>query len=169
MSDAGHTLHKETRAAHLLRERLKAEFVGDPELAASMVEGETGIHEAIEGAARAVFEDTGRLEGIEAMIKTLEGRRDRIKDRIEIMRAAICVAMQEAEIPKKDLGFCTVTRKPVTQSALIIDESLIPSDYWKSQEPKLDKRAVLAALKDKIEIPGAALSNGDETIQMKWS
>jgi hypothetical protein len=169
MSEAGHELHKETRAAKLLRERLKAEFAGDPELAASMIEGETGIHEAIDEAARAVFEDTGRLTALDTMIDALVIRKDRIEQRILTMRAAICVAMQEAEIPKKDLGFCTVTRKPVPQSAQITDESQIPADYWKPQDPKLDKKAVLAALKAKVEIPGAALSNGGETIQMKWS
>lgn len=169
MSEAGHELHKETRAAKLLRERLKAEFARDPELAASMIEGETGIHEAIEEAAKAVFEDTGRLAGLDTMIDALVTRKDRIEQRIGIMRTAICVAMQEAEIPTKDLGFCTVTRKPLPQSAQITDEAQIPADYWKPQDPKLDKRAVLAALKAKVEIPGAALSNGGEAIQMKWS
>lgn len=169
MSEAGHELHKETKAARLLRERLKAEFEGDPELAASMIEGETGIHEAIEEAAKAVFEDTGRLAGLKTMIDGLTARRERIAERIKVMREAICVAMQEAEIPKKDLGFCTVTRKPVPQSALVTDEALVPAGYWKSQDPTLDKRALLAALKTGAEIPGAALSNGGETIQMKWS
>lgn len=169
MSDAGHELHKETKAARLLRERLKAEFEGDPELAASTIEGETGIHEAIEEAAKAVFEDTGRLAGLKTMIDGLTTRRDRIADRIEVMREAICVAMQEAEIAKKDLGFCTVTRKPVPQSARITDEALVPSIYWKPQDPRLDKRELLTALKAGTAIPGAELSNGGETIQIKWS
>lgn len=169
MSEAGHELHKETKAARLLRERLKEEFKSDPELAASMIEGETDIHEALEAAAKSVFEDTGRLVGIKTMLDGLEARRERIETRIEIMREAICVAMQMAEIPKKDLGFCTVTRKPVPQSAQITDEALVPSIYWKPQEPKLDKRELLTALKAGATIPGAALGNGGETIQMKWS
>lgn len=166
--DAGHTLHTETRAAQLLRDRLKAEFADDPDLAASMIEGETNIHEAIITAAKAVFEDEGRAAGIKTMIEALQSRKGRIEKRMEIMRAAICVAMLEAGVKSKDYGFVTATVKPLPPTAIIADEASIPSSFWKAQEPKLDKRAVLAALKEG-PVPGAELSNGGETIALKWS
>lgn len=161
-------LTAEVRAAQLLRARLKEEFADDPELAASMIEGETGIHEAIEAAAKAVFEDEGRIEAIHAMIGKLQTRKSRIENRVEIMRAAICVAMLEAAIKTKDYGFCTVTVKPLPPAAIIADEAAVPSEYWRPQEPRLDRRAVLTALKQGA-VPGAELSNGGETIAIKWS
>lgn len=168
MNGLANDLTQEARAVQILRERFKEEFADDPDLAASMIEGETDIHETIAAAANAVFEDEGRIAGIKTMIDALQGRKSRIEKRIEVMRAAICVALQQAAIKSKDYGFCTVTLKPLPPSAIITDEAAIPSSFWKPQEPKIDKRAILAALKDG-KVPGAELSNGGETVALKWS
>jgi hypothetical protein len=66
------------------------------------------------------------------------------------------------------LPLCTITRKAVPPKAQITDEAQIPSRFWKRADPTLDKKAILDALKDKEIIPGAVLSNGTETVQVKW-
>jgi Siphovirus Gp157 len=50
---------------------------------------------------------------------------------------------------------------------LILDEAILPAKFWKAQDPKLDKKAVLDALKAKEDVPGASLSNGGETISIR--
>ena len=50
-----------------------------------------------------------------------------------------------------------------------MDETLIPANYWKLQEPKLDRKALLSDLKAEEVIQGLGLSNGGQTIQFKWS
>jgi hypothetical protein len=52
--------------------------------------------------------------------------------------------------------------------AIILNEADIPSKFWKAQDPKLDRKAVLDALKAKEAVAGAELSNGGETIQIRW-
>lgn len=164
-----HELFVATNAARALSDRLRAEFAGDPELAASMIEGETTIHEALEAAAKAIFEDVARIASIDSMISNLATRKERIQARVEIMRTAMSVALQEAAIKTKDCGFCTLSLKALPPSLVITDEAAIPSSYWKATEPKLDKKAVLAALKGKQAVAGAELSNGGETLAIKWS
>ena len=51
--------------------------------------------------------------------------------------------------------------------AEIVDESMIPSKFWKPSDPKLDRKAVLEALKAKEDVPSATLSNGSETLMVR--
>jgi hypothetical protein len=97
----------------------------------------------------------------------LAARRDRIEKRIALRKVAILVAMQSGEIQKIETPAGTISRKAVPPSALILDEAAIPAEFWKPQDPKLDKKAVLDALKAKQDVPGAQLSNGGETIQTR--
>jgi hypothetical protein len=54
---------------------------------------------------------------------------------------------------------------------IVTDDFLVPPEFWERQDPKLDKAALLAALKraDAMgeNIPGACLSEPGTTIQIK--
>jgi hypothetical protein len=75
--------------------------------------------------------------------------------------------MQSGEIKTVETPAGTITRKSVPPSVLIVDEAAIPADYWKPSDPKLDKKAVGEALKAGREVPGAMMSNGGETLQVR--
>ena len=49
----------------------------------------------------------------------------------------------------------------------VVEESAIPAGYWRPQPPKLDRQAVLVALKDGVSVPGAALSSPAPTIAVR--
>ena len=68
--------------------------------------------------------------------------------------------MGQAEMRKMELPQATISLRAVPPKAEITDEALVPSKFWKAQDPKLDKKAVLDALKGKEDVPGASLSNG---------
>jgi hypothetical protein len=63
----------------------------------------------------------------------------------------------------------TLSLRAVPASVVLTNEADIPSAFWKTGEPKLDKRAVLATLKEKKPVPGATLSNGGSVLALKWS
>jgi hypothetical protein len=63
----------------------------------------------------------------------------------------------------------TLSLRAVAVSVIVIDETEIPTKFWKASAPKLDKRAVLEALKAKETVPGASLSNGGQTLALTWS
>ena len=167
MTDVSHRLIQETKAAEILREQIKAIAGDDEVLIADTVEGETSIHELLNRVVEQIVTDGGLVTGIETLVKRLKERQDRIEKRIAWFRTAAASAMEVAAIKSKETPSGTISLKAVPPSAVITDEAAIPSDYWKAQAPKLDKKAVLAALKDGIKVPGAELGNGGSTVQLR--
>lgn len=168
MSDAGHALHRETEAAKVLLATYRDILADDDQARADMVEGETNIQEAIRTGLVRLAEIRAMGVGIDDMVDRLKTRRDRLSSQQESLREAILMAMEIAGLPKFETDVGTITRKRTPPSVVVVDEADIPSNYWKPSDPKLDKRALLDALKGGETIPGAQLSNGGETIQVRW-
>lgn len=168
MADVDHLLHKHTKAAEVLKEHIrKIAGEDDTDLIRDMIEGETPLRNLIAWGAEQNVTDAGMVDGLKEAIAKLIDRKARIEQRIELRRVALLAAMQTAEIQKIETPAGTLSRKAVPPTALILEESLIPSAYFVAQDPKLDKRAVLVALKEGKEVPGAQLSNGGETLQVR--
>lgn len=163
-----HDLRRETEAAKTLRAQLRDIIGDDQELAADMVEAETDLHEAIGDAIGFLVSDSAAIIGLDDMIKKLKARQDRIAARIETMRVALSVALTQAGRKTFEHPCATISLKAVPAKVIVTDETVIPSKYWK-MEPKLDKQAIKSDLKDKQDIPGTQLSNGGETIQVRFT
>ena len=102
------------------------------------------------------------LAGITSKAEDLAARKKRIEDRIGRKRAMIEQAMVIGELPKMELATCTLSTRKTAPKLIVEDEALIPSKFWKTPDPVLDKKALNDALRaDGAEpIPGASLSNG---------
>lgn len=167
MTDLSHRLHEETKAADVLRAQL-AEIAGDDEtLIRDTIEGDTSLRDLISLVAEQIVADDGLVDGLAVAVKRLADRKARIEHRISMTRVAIMAAMESAGIKSLDTPAGKLTVKATPPAALIFDEAIVPADYWKPQDPKLDKKAVLAALKEGREVPGAQLSNGGQTLQIR--
>jgi len=171
MADANHRLHKEIIAAKTLLAQL-ADIIGDDkEFAADVVEAETSLNEAIDAVVQRLVDDVAAVKGLETMIADFARRKDRIAARIDNMRTALCVALEQSGKKKIEHPAVTLSLRSVPASVQVTEESAIPSAYWKTPEPKLDKQALLKALKDlkpDEKIPGATLSNGGVCVALKW-
>lgn len=167
MTDMSHRLIQETKAAEILREQIKATASDDEQLVADMIQGETSIHELLAKVVEQITTDGGLVKGIDETVKRLKERQDRIEKRIGWFRTAAATAMEVAAIKKLEAPAGTITLKAVPPSVVITDEAAIPSAFWKVPEPRLDKKAVLDALKDNVAVPGAELGNGGQTIQIR--
>lgn len=164
------SLTQETSAATALIEQLRDLIAdGDEDLVSNAVEGETNLHEAIANAFARLAELNGLMDGIAGMMASLKDRGERFEKQRDRIREAIAVAMEAGQIKRLELPIGTISLRAVPPSVQVIDEAAIPTRYWKPQEPKLDKRALLAALKADASIPGALLSNGGQTIQVTFS
>lgn len=174
-------LQQQIEAARVLREQLSA--LGDEELIRDSIEGETGLLEMIGSMVRHDGEDAASINGLSAYIADLGKRKDRIKKRVETRRGLVAVALEQAGLKSLETPFGTPALSPIAPSVIVTDESLIPARYFIPQAPCLDKRWLLAVLKEtaaarvtasKIDdadlratvqaglknIPGAELSNG---------
>lgn len=169
MSDVRHKLRDEAAAASVLLANLRDVVVDDEDAILGLVEGETGLLEAITAADARLAEIDAHVEALSGRLKSLAERKSRFENQAELIRSAICLAMGMAELKKLELPTATISRKTTPAKAMIIEEADIPPTYFKPQPPKLDKKAVLDALKDGQFVPGAVLSNGAETLQVRRS
>lgn len=164
MSDVVRELTREAEAARTLLLNIRDVIGDDEQAAADAVEGETSFNEAcskaVERNAQLVAYDSALGDQIDA----LTVRRNRFRKQADGIRTALAAALVQAGIKKLELPVATLSIRPITPSVVVVDEASIPSDFWKRGEPKLDRKALLAALKDKQDIPGATLSNGGETL-----
>lgn len=171
MSQAGHDLYREMEAAKILLAQI-ADIIGDDEEAkADVVEGETNLVEAIDLAVQQLVDDMAAIKGLNDYIDRLVNRKERLQDRVANFRAALAVAMEQAGKKKIDHPAVTLSLRAVPASVTVLEEAAIPSKFFKKPEPpapKLDKRAVLEALKAKHDVPGCVLSNGGQTLAMRW-
>lgn len=160
------SLNKEIESAKLLAANM-ADIIGDDmDLLSDMIEGETGLFEIIDRAIKRV----GELEAIAASIDEYSGklasRKSRLKKQSDTLRSAVITAMSVAGKDSMELPSATISVKATPRKLVIIDEALIPAEYWKPSDPKLDRKALLAAVKDD-KVPGAERDNGGETLSIR--
>lgn len=168
-SDRGvsYQLRQETEAARAILANM-ADLIGDDaEAIASTVEGETDLHEVLIRAVARVVELNGMLDGIGRIVADLAARKDRLQTQRDNLRTLIAVGMEAGQLKRIETGLATVSLRPVPPKVEVTNEAEIPPRFWKPQDPKLDKKALLDALKAKEAIPGATLSNGGVTAAFK--
>lgn len=167
MSDITRQLQIHGEAAKGLIANIRDVIGDDDDMVLTAVEGETSLIETISAGVDRIAELNAHCEALEIQGKALTERRSRFEDQASRIKAAIHVAMGHAELRKLELPQATLSVRAVPAKAEIVDESLIPAKFWKPQDPKLDRKAVLDALKAKEDVPGATLSNGGETLSIR--
>lgn len=161
--------HDLSRQAMAAKELIKAlrETDDDAALAHDMIEGETGFFEAAQSALDEIDQCDMLAAGIKDMQATMAKRLSRIQGRADRLRALLDQAFQMAEIKTHQFASATISTKATPPKLIVTDEALIPSDFFEAQAPKLARADLLRALKEGRTIPGAELSNGGKTIQIR--
>lgn len=155
---AEHKLDREAQTARDLLAAIAPEAEGDEDLVQDMVEGETGLLEAIERALAEIRECEVTKDGCAAEIERLTKRKQRAEARADKIRAAIEQAMMTSGMEKIKLATRTLSLSRRAPKVQVIDEALVPSAYFVQPPPKLDKTALAKALKEG-PVKGAVLGN----------
>lgn len=157
-------IERQAEAARLLI----AEMAGDDEeFAHDIAEGETMLFEAIEVALAEMDECDILANGLAAKIDDFKGRKSRIDERRGRLVGMIDQAFQIAGIQKHQFASATISVKRIPPKLIVLDEAAIPADFWDPQPPKLNRQRALSALKESTCVPGAEMSNGGQTIQIR--
>jgi predicted DNA-binding protein YlxM (UPF0122 family) len=109
----------------------------------------------VENIAKLIKSTEADIGGIDGEIKRLQQRKKTYGNMVANLKAYIfdqMVALKKKSI-KGNLFTLTVRKNPPTVN--IMDEDIIPEKYKIPQPYKLDKKAMLADLKQDIEIDGA--------------
>ncbi len=151
-----------------LRERLQAEYPAiDDETLRDTLEGISSLPEALGAITRSYLDDLTLASALGLRIEDMQARLKRIEQRADRKRGLLCYIMERADIKKLEQPDFTASLRAVPPGLVVADETLIPSDYWKPQPPKLDKRGLLAALNARQTVAGAHLGNGGTTLSVR--
>lgn len=154
--DPKFALSREMEAAKVLREQLADLVAGDPEFIRDTIEGETNLREQIAAMVASIAEDEALAEGVKRLQDTLTTRRERYEARAETKRTLVANAMAIGEIKKQETPAGTVSLKALPPKLHVTEEADIPTRFWKPADPKLDRKALTDALKDRDAAIGAA-------------
>ncbi len=158
-----------SRAKYLaLRERLEAANPGlDEQTLADTLEGLTDLHEVIAAIVRSAVVDEAMIDGLRGRIGEMETRMSRFEDRAYKHRQIARDVMVEAEVKKITAPDFTVSLRAGAASLVVVDEAMIPEQYWVPRDPRLDRQALTTDLKREIAIAGVALSNSEPVISVR--
>ncbi|MEE9301812.1 MAG: siphovirus Gp157 family protein [Alphaproteobacteria bacterium] len=160
-------LHK-LRTYQYIRERLQEKLpdISDDTLIETL-ERATNLQEATAALIRSQLDDLSLSQALRQRVRDMQERLARLERRVESKKELVIFVMGEANFRKMEEPDFTVSLRQLQPALLILDESVIPEDYWKPQPPRLDRQAITAALKAGEEIRGAALGNGGLTIAVR--
>ena len=139
----------------------------DAETLADTLEGATDLPEALLAAAEQIGEYDIMLAGLTEYIAGLTARKSRLTRSKETLRTVILQAMDKADIETVTGPAMTLTARTTPAQPIIMTESDIPSRFFTSQPPTLDKKALGESLRNKEAIPGATLSNGGLSLAVR--
>jgi hypothetical protein len=121
----------------------------------------------LEIAEEAIERET-QAEAIEARIKDLQARKQRLLHGAETLRNLVLQCMEvrgEKSIQSPALTLSVSLRAP---DIVVTDEASVPSRFFVPQPPKLDKKALKAAvLEDGEVIDGVTVGNGKISLTVR--
>jgi len=147
MSDA---LHKSIEAAKSLRLDLASLLNGEDEQALQdTFDGETTLDAEIRAAVLSIEEDEIFIDGIKSREAELKTRRLRLEKRVEATRGLIEQAMTVANWTTHEMDIGTVSLGKAAPRIEIDNESEIPTQFWKRQDPTLDKSGLGKVMRER--------------------
>ena len=151
-----------------VRDRILA---ADPEIddrtLADTLEGLTDLNEIVAALVRSALDDEALVVGLKARVCDMEARQARLIDRASKRRAIARDVMAELSLKKLVAPDFTISMRPGTPSLQVLDEKLIPTQYWEPREPRLKKAELLSELKHGAVIAGAILSNPEPVMSVR--
>ena len=138
----------------------------DEELFRDTLEGNTRFNEIMDRILSEMRDNETLAEATSSRIGKLRERQTRLVHRAQFYRALIQRLMDFTGIKSVALGEAKISVVNTPEKVIITDESAIPDAFCKiTREP--NKTAIKNALKSGTYIPGATLSNGGTTIQVR--
>ena len=139
----------------------------DDETLNDTLEGLTDLNEMIAETLRKALDDEASCLALKTRIEAMRARASRLADRAKSLRRLTGEIMTEAQLDRIISDDMTVTVRPGSLALGVTDEGAIPEQYFRAQPAKLDRRAVLIALKAGLEIAGANLADASPVLTVR--
>lgn len=122
-----------------------------------------GAEEAIEGVIKAIRNTLADAEAYKAEAERLTEKKRAAEEKADRLKKLILDYLTTTNQKKASAGIFSVSRRS-SKSCELYDEGQIPEAYLVYQPPKVDKKTILAELKEGKEIPGARLRESESVI-----
>lgn len=145
-------MEKVLATAAALKEQLNALLGEDNADAITLrdtIEGETDLFEIIDKVALQIGEDDSQVDGLKTLKTTLDGRRARLEQRADNLRAMLLNALDMLGEQKLERPIATISLRPIAPKLIVTDEAAVPSAYWKQPAPVLARKELGDAIKDR--------------------
>lgn len=133
----------------------------DPQLIADTMEAIEGEYtDKVENYGKVIRQLEHDAAALDYEAKRLKNRKDSIEASIKRMKAAIKESMELRGESKVDTQLFKFSIRKNPASVVIDDESRVAHDYMIPQPPKIDKKAIKAAIDEGFEFDWAHLEQG---------
>ena len=135
-------------------------------------DGGEGLEDTLESITDAIEEKAdgyGKvIKNIEAQIEAIKNEEKRLVDRRKSLESSVkrlkdslyeSMKLTETKRIKSELFTFNIQNNP--PSLNIENEDAIPFEYYQPQAPKLDKRELLNAIKNGLEVEGVSIKQGE--------
>ena len=131
------------------------------------VDGMTNLSDMLAEIIRSRLDDLSLCDALRARIRDMQDRLGRLSERAERKQRLVAATMDDVGLTKVVEPDFTLSLRAQPPKLILTEESAIPEKFWRPQAPKLERQALLAALKSGEKIPGANLDNGGMTISVR--
>ncbi|MED4586697.1 siphovirus Gp157 family protein [Brevibacillus choshinensis] len=118
---------------------------------------EGAIEEKADNISKIIKEVSAEADAIKAEEKRLADRRRALENRNDYLKHYLEDQMRVASLSKIKTTTHTIFIGKNRASVDVLDESLVPEDYWTVPTPVLNKMAIMDQLSAGVEIPGVGL------------
>lgn len=161
-------LYELTGKYQQLQELAEDEYA-DPKMIADTVEALDGeIEEEADALARIIRGLEGNISGLDDEIERLKRKKNAMERNINFFKKSIENAMIVTGKRKIKTNLFAFGIQKNAPSLEVLDEGRIPQTYWIAQEPKLDRRALLSAVKSNPDdFDGIAIAKQTESLRIR--
>lgn len=165
----------------------------DLDLFNDMIEGETSLPAFVGKMIGLIGADESDSEGIKAYLQKLAARKKRLDQRAARLRVLLASVVTQLPGRKFRHALASVSAFDVDPKVIVIDESKIPTKWWKRPDPVVDQSALRKHLLERQrllqslhkdasdeerqarraeidqlfpDIPGVTLGNGDISVRI---
>jgi len=155
------------RFSELRRRLIEADPDIDETTLLDTLDGATNLREALGELVRSALEDEAMIKGLKGRMDDLKQRLVRLQTRHDRKREVALAVMEDSGLDKLMEPDFTVSLRASAPGIVVVNEAEIPEAFWLPQPPKLDRRAVLDAIRLKGSVPGAQLSNSKISLAVR--
>ena len=142
------------------------ELVEDEVLRLDMIEGSTDLVEFVRRSERQRQDASALTEAIAMNVDALRARAARFERREQAIRDLMFRMLELAHLKKLEMPEATVSVRVGVPKVIVTDEAALPDEFCRiKREP--DKGKIKAALAELKPVPGATLSNAEDTLAIR--